>query len=234
MALTGRTDADELIYEAREFPLLSGVDDAGFEAFRRMARCHDYPKGNILHYRDDPASAVWLVIRGKVKITLTSSEGREVVVELLHPGSLFGLVPAIDGGAHPAHAVTATDARLAKFDAATFRRWLQQQGGAQHVVMEELASRIRQAYRRIGEHALLGVKDRLLSALFEIAEREGEPGPEGEDMVFTRPTHQELAERIGSSREVVTRVLRELLEDDLVSAKGRVIYVPLSALVLRE
>ena len=53
-------------------------------------------------------------------------------------------------------------------------------------------------------------------------------------IVFTRPTHQELAERIGSSREVISRILKELLESDFLGAEGRVIRVSESALVLKD
>ena len=105
---------------------------------------------------------------------------------------------------------------------------------AQGGLAQELAGRVRQAHQRIGEHALLSVKERLLYALLEIAESEGTPHPEGNGIVFTRPTHQELADRIGSSREVVSRMLKELLDSDLLQAEGKVIRVSESALVLRE
>jgi CRP-like cAMP-binding protein len=104
----------------------------------------------------------------------------------------------------------------------------------QKVIMAEFGRRIRDAYQKIGEHALMGVKERLLMALLDIADREGESEPEGAMIVFTRPTHQELANRIGSSREVVSRLLKDLLDSDLLHAEGRVIRVSESALVLRE
>lgn len=234
MAVTSKDLYDELREDVRAFPIFGEIGEEGLDALCRMARCHDYPKGNILHYRGDPANNVFMVIRGEVKIILASSDGRQVAVDLLYPGALFGLVSAVDGGSHPAHAVTATDARLAKFGRESFLEWMERERTTRTVVLHELARRVRQAYQRIGEHALLGVKERLRYALLEIAGREGQPDPEGDDIIFTRPTHEELAQRIGSSREVVTRVLKELLEDEMVSAEGRVVRVPLSALVLTE
>jgi CRP/FNR family cyclic AMP-dependent transcriptional regulator len=102
------------------------------------------------------------------------------------------------------------------------------------VLLYELSTRVREAYQKIGEHALLGVKERLLYALIDIAEREGISEPDGAGVTFTRPTHQELANRIGSSREVVSRVLKELLDSETLRADGRVIRVSESALVLRD
>ena len=67
----------------------------------------------------------------------------------------------------------------------------------------------------------MSVKERLLATLLEIAEREGQHESGREVIVFTRPTHQELADRIGSSREVVSRILKELLESGAKSSGCR-------------
>ncbi len=234
MAMTGRVEGVELKDDLRLFGAFQNLAEEGLEKLCRIGRCHDYPSGNVIHYPGDVDDAVYLIVRGKIKIVMTSEDGRDVAIDLLRPGDVFGLVSAIEGGGHPAHAITATEARLLKLRAASFFSWVESQDMLEDLVWKQLSSRVRHAYQRIGEHALMGVKERLLFTLLEIAEHEGEPGAEGNDVVFTRPTHRELAQRVGSSREVVTRVLKELLESDLLDAEGRVIHVPLSALVLRE
>ncbi len=230
-----RRDAHaDLCKRARHFPIFAAVDEDDFAELAALAICHDYPKNNILFYQSDPAESVYLVLDGRVKITLMNEEGKEVVLAIAQPGGLFGLVSAFDGGPHPANAITAEPSRLAKFDRAAFARWLERHPGMQQTLLSELAARIRQLYAKVGEHALLGVRERLLFTLLEIAEREGERMPGGQTIVFTRPTHQELANRIGSSREVVSRLLKDLLDSELLQAEGRIIRVPESALVLRE
>ena len=233
MAMTGRVAGAELKADLREFGPLQGLGEEGLEKLCLIGRCHDYPSGNVIHYKGDVDNAVHLIVRGKVKIVMTSEDGRDVAIDLLRPGDVLGLVAAVSGGGHPAHAITATEARLLKFKSSSFFSWVESQDTLENLVWKQLSSRVRHAYQRIAEHALMGVKERLLFTLLEIAEHEGMPAAEGE-VVFTRPTHRELAQRIGSSREVVTRVLNELLESDLLDAEGRVIHVPLSALVLRE
>lgn len=148
-------------------------------------------------------------------------------------GGLFGLIAALDGGAQPGNAVTVEPCRLAQFSGSEFVSWLKRQRSMQQELLRELGGRVREAYQKIGEHALMGVKERLLYALLDIAEREGKLAPGGH-VVFKRPTHQELAYRIGSSREVVSRLLKELLDSDLLQAEGRVIRVSEAALVLGE
>lgn len=234
MAMTGRIDAAEIKEDLRLLDTLPELDEEGLERLCSMGRCHDYPGGNVIHYRGDADDSVHMVVRGKVKIVMTSEDGRDVAIDVLRPGDFFGLVAALNGGTHPSHVITATETRLIKFRSDAFLEWVENHGMFAGLIGRQLAERVRQAYGRIGEHALMGVKKRLLYTLLEIAEHEGEPAAEGDEIIFTRPTHRELAQRIGSSREVVTRVLKELLDSDLLDAEGRVIRVPLSALVLRE
>lgn len=219
---------------AESSPILAGVGSKELDELAGMALCHEYPKNNILFYQGDPTGAIFLVITGKVKLTLMNEEGREVVVALARPGDLFGLVAALDGGTQPANAITIQRCHLAKFDGEAFLRWFVRQKTPQPALLSHLARLVREAYQKVGEHALMGVKERLLYALLDIAELEGQLEPDGEMIVFTRPTHQELAHRIGSSREVVSRLLKELLDSELLQAEGRIIRVSESALVLRE
>ena len=217
----------------RDFPLLEGVTEEALGELASLARCHDYPKNNILLYQGDPAGSVYLVVSGLVKITGTNEEGKEVIMTRVEAGGLFGLIAALDEGAQPGNAVTVEPCRLAQFRGSEFVSWLKRQRSMQQQLLRELGGRVREAYQKIGEHALMGVKERLLYALLDIAEREGKLAPGG-DVVFKRPTHQELAYRIGSSREVVSRLLKELLDSDLLQAEGRVIRVSEAALVLGE
>lgn len=229
-----RATRDDWLAAARSSPLLSAAGEAALGELQTAALCHDYPKNNMLFYQGDPARAVYLVVAGEVKASLTNEEAREVVIRLVRPGGLLGLAAVVDGGPHTANAATVTRSRLARFNAADLLAWIDRHADARQALTRELAGLVRQGYQRIGEHALLSVKERLLYALLEIAESEGERHPEGDGIIFTRPTHQELADRIGSSREAVSRMLKELLESELLEAEGKVIRVSESALILRE
>lgn len=234
MALSRETRLNELAEEVRHVPFLRGVDEDALLGLCRMAICHEYPKNNMLLYRRDPPGVVFLVLKGKVRLFLQNEDGREVVLSVAGPGGIVGLGAVLDGAAQPASASTAAKSRLARFRGDAFVEWMERNPLTRRALLADLARQLRQAYQRIGEHALMGAKERLWLALLEIAEREGTPDPGGASIHFTRPTHQELAERIGSSREVVTRLLNELLESEELDAEGRVIRISESALVLRD
>lgn len=235
MALTRKKGPPDLGATLGTFSFFKGVRKTELEELADLALCHEYPRNNILSYRGDPAGNVFLVISGRVKVILTNDEGREVILALLGPGRLFGITAAFDDGEQPAHAVTIERSMIARFNAGAFVRWTEGSAGARGALVRELTRQIRELSHKVGEHALMNTRDRLLATLLEIADAEGEPEPGGTQVSFTRPTHKELANRIGTSREVVSRLLAELREDDLLeSDEGRVIRLPLSALVLRD
>ena len=234
MATMNRTDQRDLFFDVvRQCPLFQAADEKALAELAELALYHEYPKNNVLFYAGDPARAAYFVLSGGVKVSLTNEEGKEVVISLERKGGLIGLIAPLDGGTQPANAVTIDRSQLARFNGSDLVTWLERQPASRYELLQELSQTVRQAYQRIGEHALLSVKERLLQTLLEIAEQEGEMGPGG-NWFFTRPTHQELADRIGSSREVVSRMLKELLDSELLEAEGKIIRVSESALILRE
>jgi len=215
-------------------PFLRDAPADARDELDRMAVCHDYPKGNILFYDGERCDTVYIVLDGRVKISLISEEGREVILAGIRPTGLFGLVASIEGhGAHIGTAATVTHCRLAKIPVEGFNAWLGRHPDLQRPLLSELARMLREAYQKIGIHSLLPVKQRLLSTLVDIATADGEPGREGE-IVFVRPTHQELADMVGTTRVVVSRLLKELVEEDeAIESSGKVMRVSVQK-VLRD
>lgn len=194
-----------------------------------MAVCRKYPRGNILFYHGDPASMLYLVVDGQIKISAIGEDGREVVVAMMRSADLCGLIAALDGGGHVGTGITVADSTLAAIPADRFLAWLRAHPALQESLLLGMAQMIRAAYEKVGEQALLPVKKRLLTTLVEIARNEGRFS--GSEVVFIRPTHQELADRIGTTRVVVCRALKELLEEEgVVHASGRVLRVHVTAL----
>jgi CRP-like cAMP-binding protein len=199
------------------------------EEIAQMTVTRRYPRGNILFYHGDPGAMLYVVVDGQVKVSVISEDGREVVVALARTSGVCGLISALDGGRHVGTAITVTDSLLAAIPAERFLGWLRQHPALHQSLMLEMAQMIRAAYEKVGEQALLPVKKRLLTTLVEIAREEGQETDS--ELVFIRPTHQELAERIGTTRVVVCRALKELLEEEgIAQGAGRVLRVRLKAI----
>jgi CRP/FNR family transcriptional regulator, cyclic AMP receptor protein len=219
----------------RDLFLLHGADDDVCAELAAMSVCRTYPRGNLLFYHGEPADSVFLLLSGQVKISQMNDEGREVSLALVRAPGIVGIVAALDDGGHIGTGTTVTQCRLSRIPRDRFIAFLQAHASLYPALTHELAHHLRHAYAKIGEQALLSVKRRLLSALIEIARSEGRPDDGDRELVFVRPTHQELAERVGSSRVVVTRLLRELLEEeDGLAAEGRVMRVALHSVELHD
>jgi CRP/FNR family cyclic AMP-dependent transcriptional regulator len=235
MAVSRRQRPEDLAGSLAQFEFFKGIRKSELDEIAGLALCHDYPKNNILSYRGDPTGAVFMVISGRVKTILTNDEGREVIVSLLGPGGIFGLTAAVDGGEQLCSAVTVQRSTVARFGGKSFLRWTENSPGGRGALARELARNVRDLNQKIEAHALMSTKARLLDTLLDIADAEGEQEPDGTRISFTRPTHKELANRMGTSRDVVSRLLAELRDAQMFEAdEGRVILVPMSALVLRE
>jgi CRP/FNR family transcriptional regulator, cyclic AMP receptor protein len=195
---------------------LQGASPEAGEEFLRLTVSHNYPKGNILYHDGDPGTMLYMVVSGRVKICMVHEEGREVVLTTMNAGGVLGMVAALDDGSHIGTGVTLTDCRIACITRDRFAAFMNKYPALRKSIDFELASQLRAAYRKVGEQSLLPVKKRLLGALLEIARAEG--STERNDLVFLRPTQQELAERIGTTRVVVARAMKELLEEEAALA----------------
>lgn len=207
---------------------LRGLDEQTLASFAALGNARTFPRGNVLYHYGDPCHTLYVVLTGRVKLSIIGEDGREVSLDVQNPGDVCGLVASVDDGPHVGTTMTMARSRLLAVPTPHFRAWLAEHPQAQQALMLELAGRLRRTYARIGSHVLLPVKERLRSLLYEMARAEGVDNGSHE-LVLERPTHQDLAERVGSTREVVTRALKALLEDQDFEVEGRVLRVRITA-----
>jgi CRP/FNR family transcriptional regulator/CRP/FNR family cyclic AMP-dependent transcriptional regulator len=140
-----------------------------------------------------------------VKISRTGRDGRDVTVAVLHEGNFFGEMSLIDGQPRSASATTTQTTRLLVLDREHFQRYVLSQASIVAKMLRELSKRLRAADQTIENLALSSVHDRLFCLLGHLGRRA--PLKDGTGLIERAPTHQELAELVGSSRETVTRTL---------------------------
>ena len=195
---------------------LHDQDDATRRSFAELAVCRSFPKGNILFHHGDDCFAAYVVISGRVKLGITADDGREYALEVFGPGDVCGLIAALDGGSHNGTAITLSSCRLAAIPRDRFQAWIEAHPALQQTIIAALVKMLRGVYERAGMQALLPVKRRVRAALIDVAQSNGTRSDH--EYVAPRPTHQELAERIGSTRVVVSRAMKEVLTEE----KGRI------------
>jgi CRP/FNR family transcriptional regulator, cyclic AMP receptor protein len=220
----------ELLAVTTAVDLLRDADPETRASFAALGNCRTFPRNNILFHHGDPCHSAFVIVSGRVKLVLAAEDGRELALEVLGPGAICGLVAALDGGPCLGTAITLQHARIGIIPSERLQAWLAERPLLYRRLALILACMLRQSCERTGMQALLNVKRRIHATLLDIARQEGIALPGSLDVVAPRPTHQELAERIGSSRVVVSRILKELLDEDAtISVEGRTLRVKLRA-----
>lgn len=167
-----------------------------------------YKKKMIIFMEGEPADYIYFILQGKIKLSKISAEGQEKIVQIIQEGQFFGEVPVLDGGTHPLTAETLEEAEIGLLGIEEFRSYLFQYPQLTYGVMEIMAKRMRQSFRQIKNLALKNTHSRLASRLFKLSREYGVEMGEG---IFIKAsfTHQDLANMIGTSRETVSRILRD-------------------------
>lgn len=194
------------------------------QSARHAARCswRDYGEHELVIDIEDETTDVRFLLSGQVRIIIRIAVGKEVILGEIGPGNFFGEISAIDRAPRSANVTTLTKARLCIMPAAVFREILVDVPQVAMSVLELFARRNRDLNARLAEHSFLKARHRLYSELLRLSRPRA--GREGERIVSPPPTQKELAERIGTRREVVSREINVMERDGLIEkARGGIV-----------
>ena len=203
----------------RRVPLFAQLGDDDLDRVAAMVRERPYPRNSVIVFEDDPGDAMFIVGMGQVKVVLVGEDGREVILAVLGPGDFFGELALIDDEPRSAHVIAMDDARLLVLRRDDFRQVLEAHPRIALGMLRTLSRRLRRADDQIGSLVLLDVYGRVARVLLELA------GQSTEGDLVKRVTHATIAQMIGSSRETVSRTLRELADHGLIEVSPRGIRV---------
>jgi len=209
----------------RGVPLFSGLSGAAVGALEQLVTVRDVDAGALLAARGDHGDALFVLVRGRVKVVLDSADGREVILSIFRSaGDFFGEMSLLDDEPRSASLMAMEPSQLLVLSRASFLGHLEASPRTAQRVLTEVARRLRRADELIGDLALLDVYARLAARIRELAGAEGEEVEAG-FLVRARPTQAELAAMIGSTRESVSRVLSELSRRGHLDLTGKSLLV---------
>ncbi|MDX1431154.1 MAG: Crp/Fnr family transcriptional regulator [Gammaproteobacteria bacterium] len=202
---------------------LLGIDifrmlDAGARGqIARHCSASRYPAHHLVVRHEDASTDVYFVVSGRVRVTIYSRTGKEVSFRDMGAGELFGDLSAIDGRPRTANVVTLEESMLISMRASAFKQVLMDHPPVAMMVMEQLAGLIRALSERVVEFSTLGVKNRIHAELLRLAnqsEREGDTV-----RIDDPPTHADLASRVSTHREAVTKELSRLEKAGIIARR---------------
>lgn len=180
--------------------------------------------GELLFSEGDPCSGLHIIARGKVRIFKTSINGREQVLALNSPGESVAELPVFDGGPYPASAAAVEETEIAFISQPDFHGYCLEHPEVSLKVLSVVGARLRRLVGVIEELSFTTIRQRLIAALIKLAQSEGKRTERG--IEFQLPTtHQELANQLGTVRELISRNLTRLQAEGLLEVDARRIVV---------
>lgn len=196
----------------KHIPLFSCLEEDQLETLKKVLIVKTYPKNSYLFSEGDPSDSFYVVEKGKVNVGINDEEGREVILSVLGPGEYFGEMALLDGEPRCAYVMTKERTKLLIISKKEFENLLNANPAIMLNLLKGLQRRLREANKRIESLALMDVYGRVARLLTQIA------GAREDEVVITeKMTHQEIANMVGASREMVSRVLKELTNEGYIS-----------------
>jgi CRP/FNR family cyclic AMP-dependent transcriptional regulator len=209
----GRTIKRMTHPDSRQIPSAPGADGEPryIDALAALGTVRVFPKNTILVHEGDKSDQLYVVLSGKLRVFLSDGEGKEITIDILGPDQYFGEM-ALEGEPRSASVMTTEASRLSVLERPEFRQFFATNPEAAYWLYIALVRRARNLTKSVGSLALLDVYGRVARLLLDNAT--GEPGCL---VVGERITQQEIAKRVGASRETVSRILTDLREGNYIT-----------------
>ncbi|HYP05292.1 MAG TPA: Crp/Fnr family transcriptional regulator [Bryobacteraceae bacterium] len=208
----------------RRTPLFGGLTVPELQALAERAIEQKLGKGEILFLAGDAARGLYVIVEGAVRAFRVGADGREQVIHVERAGATVGEVPMFDEGAYPSNAGGEEESVLLFIPGTEVRRSILEHPAIALSALKVLAKRIRNCAALVETLSLHDVDRRLAKLLLVEAQARGARRGKGVEFEFSL-THQQVASRIGSVREVVSRAFGRLQQAGLVRVEGKTVIV---------
>jgi CRP/FNR family cyclic AMP-dependent transcriptional regulator len=206
----------------KSLPLFAAFSADELRELTTVVTRRSAPRGTAIMHEGDPTDSLYVVISGRLKVTVGEADGKETILAILSPGEFFGEMGLIDDNPRSASVVALEPCEMLALTKRAFRKCLVENTELAMAVMRVLVRRLREADRKIGSLAMLDVYGRVARLLLDMSE-----SVNGRRVVTKRLSKQDIAKMIGASREMVSKVMKDLQVSGYIEIEG-------STIVLRD
>jgi len=215
----------------RKHPYFADLEPEAFEQLCRYAKQTTLKRGATIFSRGDPGTNLIVVVSGTVKISISSPDGRNAILNLIGAGEIFGEIALLDGQPRTADATANSNCEIFTIDRREFIPFVRSQPTVAMKLIELLCGRLRWTSDQVEQVILQNLPGRLASALLRLSDK-NKHAPEGRTISITQ---QEISEMVGMTRESINKQLRAWAARGWVRLEHGAIVVlkvePLQALV---
>ena len=188
-----------------KIPLFSGLAQSDIEAISRHAVVKTYPRNAVLINEGDESDSLYVILSGTVKVFLSDAEGKEIILNTQGVGEYFGELALMDDAPRSASVMTLEDCKLSIICKKDFEEFLTNHPQVAIRVIKGLTGRLRTLTANVKSLALMDVYGRVARTLLNLATDE-----DGKLVIHQKLTQRDIANMVGASREMVSRILRDL------------------------
>ncbi|MFQ5428086.1 MAG: Crp/Fnr family transcriptional regulator [Thermodesulfobacteriota bacterium] len=205
--------------------LFSDMPEEKRAAMAAMLRPVSIKKKSFIYNMGDSAEKVYILKEGRIKITRLTEEGKELTIDILEPGDIFGELAIAGEAQRETSAEALEDSFICAMGKGDFEKFISENPGVSLGITKWFGSRLRKVESRLENLIFQDVRTRLLFLFKDLGEKYGEETPDGKKITI-HLSHQEIANLVGATRETVTLELNNLRRDHKLVLEGRHFIVP--------
>ncbi len=192
-------------------PLFAALDGATADQLMESMSPRRLARGDVVFHEGDPGDSLYVITRGKVKLSKAASDGRESLLSVLGPGEMFGELSLFDPGPRLTTAYVVSDTEFISLGNDALRSFLEQHPEVAMQMLAGLAHRLRKTNEGLSDLVFTDVPGRVAKALLDLSDRFGRRSEAGL-VVAHDLTQEELAQLVGASRETVNKALADFAQ----------------------
>lgn len=212
-------------YLLKKVSIFSALDEQQLAHISRYCVTKHFTREQLILVEEEAGKTLFIISKGRVKVTRTNDDGREVILSILETGDFFGEMSILDGRSRSANVTASENSELLLIRRGDFLQLMEEVPQIAISLLKELARRLRKSDSQIKSLSLQDALGRVASTLVLLADEFGQIR-HGGTIIPKIPLQQDLANMSGTSRETISRVFRSLEEDGYIKRSGRKIYIP--------
>jgi len=205
----------------QQVELFQGLTTMELEALVSSSSSRSFPKNTVVIHENDPADSLFIIESGRVKVYCSDKNGKEFIMNTQSEGDYFGELALLDDSSRSASVRTVEKSNFCIIYKDDFNRVLEDHPNIARKLIQNLAARVRKLTADVKSLALQDVYGRVANVLTDLAEERGD----GTLFIPEKLTQQDIADRVGASREMVARILKDLTIGDYIRFEGRHIII---------
>jgi len=209
----------------KKVPLFAEMSEQERADLEKLAKIKRFTKGTVLFEEGDEGQELFILTRGLLKVGIIHEDGREFTLIINRPYDCLGEIALLDGSPRSAGATALEDVELLSIHRSDFDHFLATHPKIKDSIIRLLCWRLRNLTNEVTDFAFLNVYYRLSKKILEFAATFGVETPDG-TVIDRKITHQELANMVGTSREMITKILNEMKKEKVISSLDNKLLIP--------